>query len=117
MAEKAYTILSDTRHPVYCIVIQWALASNDTGKPFDGIDFPDKTVQMTGTFGAAVAMQGSNELPTPTNWSGLVDPQGNAISMSAAGIEKVLENPYWIRPSAGAVTSVVITLACAQTRR
>lgn len=117
MAVQPYTIIVDRRHPTYCVMIEWVLGSGDTGQPFDGVEFPDKCVQMSGTFGAAVTIEGSNDVISAAVWNGLVDPQGTAISMSATGIEAILENPYWVRPNAGAVTSVTVRLACSQSRR
>jgi len=90
---------------------------DDTGRPIDVSAFPDKTVQMSGTFGAAVVIEGSNDVFGKSVWNTLVDPQGTAISMSSAGIEEVLENPYWIRPNAGAVTAVVVRLVCSRSGR
>lgn len=116
MAVQPYTILTDTRHKVYCVVVQWILGSGDTGQPFDGVEFPDKCVQMSGTFGAAVTMEGCNSVTSPSNWNGLTDPTQTAISINAAGLKAILENPYWIRPNAGAVTSVTVQLVCAQSR-
>lgn len=118
MAVKPYTIISANRHPTYCVVVEWVLSGGDTGKPFDGIEFPDKTVQMSGTFGAAVTIEGSNDVVNANVWNTLTDPQGNLISMTAAGIEAVMENPYWIRPNAASgVNNVTVRLSCAQSRR
>lgn len=60
---------------------------------------PDKTVQLTGTFGSAtVIMQGSND--GGTTYFTLQDAQGDALSFTAAGGNVILENPALIRPSA-----------------
>lgn len=118
MAVKPYTIIQANRHPSYCVVVEWLLNAGDTGQPFDGVAFPDKTVQMSGTFGGAVTMQGSNDVVNASEWNGLTDPQGNSVSMTAAGLEAIMENPYWIRPSAAAgVSAVTVRLCCAQSRR
>jgi polygalacturonase len=64
----------------------------------------DRTIQFTGTFGAGgtVILQGSNFLSptagTDADWFTLTDPQGNAISKTAAAGEAVLELTRWIRP-------------------
>jgi len=114
---KPYRIIPDTRHKTHAIVVEWQLASGETGQPFDGIEFPDKTVQMSGTFGAAVTMEGSNDVTGAGVWNTLTDPLGNVISMTSGGIETILENPYWVRPNAGAITGVTVRLSCAQSRR
>jgi len=79
-------------------VLTWSgLSTADTGIPVSIPKFADKTVTITGTFAAAtIALQGSNDA---TNWFSLTDPQGNAISKTAAAIEAVTENPLWIRPA------------------
>lgn len=81
------------------IKITWEMltTTNDSGTPVSVPKFIDKTVTFTGTFGVGgtVALQGSND---GTNWYSLTDPQGNAISKTAAGIEAVSENPWKIRP-------------------
>lgn len=57
----------------------------------------DRTVQVTGTFGVGgtVIVEGSLD---GTNWFGLKDPGGTAISLTAAGLRAVLENCSFIRP-------------------
>lgn len=67
--------------------------------------FSDKVVQLTGTFTATTMLiEGSNDSTDGVDgtWETLVDPQGNALSFTAAGIEQILENPKWIRPRASA---------------
>ena len=59
----------------------------------------DRTIQVFGSFtgGASVTFECSLEA-TPTNWFPCTDLQGNAISLSAAGGEFVVENAVWYRP-------------------
>ena len=75
--------------------------------------YPDKTVHVTGTFGTAtVTIQGSND---GTNFTNLVDPQGNALSFTATGIEQILENPEYIRvnrTSGDGTTDVSVRMLC-----
>lgn len=94
----------------------WAsITEADTGGPITpdlgAITFSDKTVQMTGTWGAGtIILEGSNDGVT---YSQLTDAQGNAISMTANGIETILENPAYIRPraTAGAGMDVKVVIA------
>ena len=71
----------------------------------------DMSVQVVGTFDTAtLTMQGSND---GTNWAPLTDPQGNAIAMTVAGIEQILEKTRYIRPlvsSVGATTDLDVHL-------
>jgi len=84
-----------------------ALGNADVGAPLSelhgGPVFSDKTVSITGTFGAVtVVIQGSND---KTNWFTLSDAQGNALSFTVAGMEVILENPRYIRPSTSGGTA------------
>lgn len=74
----------------------------------------DRSVQVVGTFGGggALAIQGSNEA-TPSNWTTLNDPNGNAMSFTAEKVEQVLEMTRWIRPAVtggDGTTSLTVTL-------
>ena len=84
-----------------CRVLTWLTltTANDVGVAFLSAAWPDKTVHVEGTFGAAgaVAIEGTNE-ESPTNWHTLTDPQGDPLSFSAGGIKTILENTRWIRP-------------------
>lgn len=91
-------------------LVKWeGLAGGDTGKPFAVAAYPDKTVQLLGTFGGNMLIEGSmNSTVADAVYATLNDPQGNALSgISAAKIENVLEHVYLIRPSAGAGVSAV----------
>ena len=75
-----------------------------TGDQGNGVllgSLSDKTVQVTGDFSgvAILNMEGSMD---NTIWSPLTDAQGTAIAFGSAGIEIILENPLYIRPSVGA---------------
>jgi hypothetical protein len=96
MATVGYTALN----PIGGIkVISWTLGNGDDGKPMICPQFADRTIQVTGTFGAGgtVEFQGSNIDPTPI-YSVLNDPQGNPLVFTIAKIEQVLENTYRVRP-------------------
>ena len=90
------------------------LAANEVGDPVRCGPYNDKTVQLVGTFGGNVLIEGSLD-PDGVVYSTLNDPQGNALSaIAAAKIESVLEHSYLIRPSAGAgVTNVTVWLLLA----
>lgn len=58
--------------------------------------------QVTGTFGGAtVVLQGSND---GSNWATLSDPQGDAISLTGAGIFEFSTSVAYIRPAASGGT-------------
>ena len=93
-------------------VTVWSgMAAGDTGQPIVLAQFADRTVQVEDTFeGCTVTLQGSND---GTNWHTLMDPQGNALSFTAPGLEAVLELPFYVRPSVAGTPgsgSIVVTL-------
>lgn len=97
---KVDTFLDDAH------VITWTplTTTNVDGGAIEMPGSADRTIQFTGTFGASatVILQGSN-FPAPVastdaDWFTLTDPQGNAISKTAAAGEAVLELTRWIRP-------------------
>lgn len=100
-------------------IAQWTMSSStDVGAAIDRIDYPDRTVQVSGTFGGTIGITGSLEATTTQadagtgNFKALTDPQGNALSFSTNAIEQVMENTRWIRPevTAGTPSAVVVTL-------
>lgn len=84
------------------------VALNDTGLPFVLSQYADRSVQVTGTFGAggSVVIEGSN---TGVEYSSLTDPQGNNISLTSSKIEAVSEIVVALRPrvSAGDGTTLL----------
>lgn len=103
----------------HATLVTWSgLLNGDTGTRVSYTDFPDRTVQFLGTFGTggSVSFEGSND---GTNWVVLTDPQGNAITKTAAGIEAVTETPRYVRPSvtAGDGTTNLTVIMFARTPR
>jgi hypothetical protein len=83
-------------------------STNTTGTPVELAKYTDKSVHIYGTFDTTtVLIEGSNDpRANPKHvdhasavWATLPDPQGNAISKTAAGLEQVLDNTKWIRPN------------------
>lgn len=97
--------------------------TNEVGLGVISSHFGDKTIQLTGTFTTTTALiEGSNDSTNGVDgvWETLVDPQGNALSFTAAGIETILENPKWIRPrlsASGGSSDVDITLIASTVRQ
>ena len=102
-------------------VIAWEnMDYQDTGAPFIAPHFSDKSIQLTGTLstGGECTIQGSNFVSTPT-WATLADPQGTALTMTALGLETILENIYQIRPNitgGDGSTDLTVTLLISTTR-
>lgn len=90
-------------------IVTWAAigdADTCTAVPMSGAS--DRSVQITGTFGAAtILLQGSND---GTNFVVLTDPQGNAISKTTAAIEQISEITRYIKPSTSGGTGSAITV-------
>lgn len=95
-------------------VVSWTplTTTNDTGTAIEMAGSSIRSIQFAGTFGAGgtIVLQGSND---GTNYVTLTDPQGTAISKTAAAIEQIEEVTRYIRPfvSAGdGTTSLTATL-------
>lgn len=79
--------------------VKWlAIANGETGAPVLMTEHRDRSVQVLGTFGLAgsVQIEGSND--GGTTWAILTDPQGNALTFTAAKIEAITEFVHMIRP-------------------
>ena len=63
----------------------------------DMAGFSDRSVQVTGTFGAAgnLAWEGSND---GVNYYVLSNPQGTALNVTSAGVQQVTEAVLYARP-------------------
>ena len=106
MATIPYTIYKTANPFVYVVAwVAMAGSTSDVGAAFDVSTVPgaggaDRSVQVLGTFGTSTMLiQGSND--GGTTWTTLADPQGNALSKTAAAVEAVLEYTRAIRPSVG----------------
>jgi hypothetical protein len=73
--------------------------TNADGAAWAVQDFRDISIQVQGTFGTGgtLTWEGTNEA-TPANWFALTDPQGNALAITGAKVEQVMENTRWMRP-------------------
>jgi hypothetical protein len=93
--------------------VQWTpLLNGDSGAPYSMAGFADRSVQVTGTFGAGgtVLVEGSND---GTNYVTLSDPQGVALSKTAAALQEISQISRFIRPRVSAgdgTTSISVTL-------
>jgi hypothetical protein len=84
--------------------------TNQDGGPAQGIEFADRCVQVTGTFGGAtITIQGSND---GTNWDTLNNAQGTAATFTAQGTKQLVEVPQFVRPllSGGSGSSLTVTM-------
>lgn len=96
--------------------VEWTgLLNGDTGRGEDMTRFADRTVQVKGTFGVggSINIEGSND--GGTTWAILNDSrgEGNALTLTAADMRTVLENPGLIRPNVTAgdgSTSLTVTI-------
>jgi hypothetical protein len=87
-------------------------ATNNVGNSIAFAQWADRSVQFNGVFNnATVVWEGSND--GGTTWTTLTDPQGNAISKTAAAIEAVTEITQLARPnvsSAGVNTAITVAV-------
>lgn len=97
---------------------QWTgLLNGDDGNPETPGRLSDRSVQISGTFGAggSISIQGSND---GINWTILRDPAGAALTFTTADLKEVLENTQYIRPVVTAgdgTTSLTVNLLSAST--
>lgn len=119
MATRTATITKAEEAGYDVRIAAWAgLLNGDDGSPLGSSDYSDRSVQVTGTFGAAgsVSIEGSND---GTNYAQLSDPQGNALAITAAKIEQISELTRYIRPRVTAgdgTTTLVVTLLARRAR-
>lgn len=81
------------------IRVTWTgLLNGDDGSPVEAPDHTFKEVQVLGAFGVGgnVRIQGS--LDDGTTYAALNDPQGNALNVTAASIERIQESTATVRP-------------------
>jgi len=119
MAERAST-RTDLQTGVPACVIGWSgLLNGDTGAAVELVDYADKTCTVTGTFGSggSITLEGSNN---GTNWFALTDAQTSAVTKTSAGMELIVENPRYIRPSVTAgdgTTNLAVQICCRRSVR
>lgn len=94
-------------------VTTWAaMQADDDGEPVRLAVYSDRSVQLTGTLGgASVTIGGSND---GVNYHALNDPQGNALTLSAAALRQIVELPLFIKPKVfggDGTTNITVTLA------
>lgn len=93
--------------------VTWASMHNgDVGAPVPYGVYPDRSIQVTGTFGAggSVSVLGSND---GTNFVQVSNQRGTAFAMTSAGLEQVEDVSYQIKPQVTAgdgTTSLTVTL-------
>lgn len=100
-------------------VANWSgLTGGDTGQPMAASNLADKTVQVFGTIGAAITIEGSNDprvLSDPDNaeWEVLIDNFGSSISFTVKGLALIAAAPRYVRPNcaAGTTDATVIIIA------
>jgi len=88
-----------------------------TGAAVQGVEFADRSVQVSGTFGVGgtVSIEGSND---GVNFFPLTDPQGNPISITVAGGEQIEELVGYMRPVlTGGDATTSLTVTCVMKRQ
>lgn len=83
------------------ILSTWAgMLLNHAGLGVLASGFPDKTVQIVGTFGGcSVVIEGSNNSTDGNdgNWTVLSDPFNSSLSFTSSGLKQILENTKYVR--------------------
>ena len=111
MATVNYTI---KRNEDESLTFTWAnlTETNNDGQPLVLSRFPDKTVQVYGTFnGGTLVIEGTNEDPgTFTQGLTIEGVNNSSLSFTAAAIETIKECPVQIRPRVTVGTGVSLTV-------
>lgn len=113
------TRLTDSGPGSEVIKVVWGpMANGDTGAPVGLAGYTDRSVQVTGTFGASgnCRFQGTND---GTNYAALTDPQGNDLNFTATKIEGISEIAAAVRPNITAgdgTTSITVTMIARSAR-
>lgn len=119
MATVGYTATEDgSVNDGSVTVYQWTplTTANSDGAPVGAVQYADRSVQVTGTFGAggSITFQGSND---GTNWATLNTAQGAAVALTAANqLKQLVEIPRFIRPfvTAGDGTTSITAIMVAR---
>lgn len=104
------------------VIVTWAaMDSDDEGDPVILEDYPDRCVQVLGTFGAggSVRIAGTNDSGGSAAYSALSDPQGVALNLTAAGVKQVTEVPFRTKPIVTAgdgTTALTVKMTCRKPR-
>lgn len=113
MATVAYA--ANTQSPLDHAIFTWTplTTTNADGQPV-GYPGRDRSIQVTGTFGAggSVTLQGSND--GGANWFALNDWSGAPITFTSAGLKTVRDDAALMRPFVTAgdgTTSITATMA------
>lgn len=107
--KPTYTDVSERGDESAWSVVWTPVTENDTVVAAALPKHADKSVIVTGTFGGAtVTFQGSND---GTNFTGLADITGTAISITSAGAKAVAENTWQFKPAFSGGSSQSLTVA------
>jgi hypothetical protein len=106
-----------TRLETRALHVVWTgLKAGEAGAPFVLHGGPDRSVQVTGNFGAGASLvwEGSNSLnEAGAVYFTLTDPQGNPLTFTTARLEQVTEYTRWVRPrviGGDAATALTVNL-------
>lgn len=78
------------------VVWETVTNANAEGAPIVAVEWADRCISVTGTFGGAtLSVAGSND---GTNYYALNNAQGTAATFTAAGVKQIVEVPMYIKP-------------------
>jgi hypothetical protein len=115
MATITPTISNSGKFGDNTIIYSWASMTNATSDVGAALELPgwaDRSVQITGTFGASgtCVIEGSND---GTNYVTLNNLQGSALSLGSATIKGIAEITRYVRPritNGDGTTSLTVTI-------
>jgi hypothetical protein len=105
---NAWTKVYDSVYNV--IIYTCTLGNGEESDPLIVVRYNDNSVQVTGTFGAAVTIKGAIHPVTPV-YVTMKDALNNDLSFTAdSPPTQMLPGSYMLKAVAGAVTSVIVSL-------
>ena len=107
------TTLPDTMDYRGMVKYTWNLVNGESGDPVTAVNHADRSVQISGTFGAGGTVELRGSLDGGTTYAVLTDQNDNNLSITAAKIESVMQLTEYFRPVVTAgdgTTALKITL-------
>jgi len=107
------TTLPDTMDYRGMVKYTWNLANGESGDPVTSVNHADRSVQISGTFGAGGTVELRGSLDGGTTYAVLTDQNDNNLSITAAKMESVMQLTEYFRPVVTAgdgTTALKITL-------
>ena len=82
------------------------LDGGDEGEPMEAVRWPEKAVQVMGTFGSGASMSIKGSNMEDGDYEILTDDFGNDLTFTGADMKAIRQNPRYIKPVAVTASGV-----------